>query len=74
MEHEKQARRLESEIDSLERESDRVGEHIENVRSDWEAKERDASVPGAQPDPGEGEEAIAGAETDPSTVSDQGGP
>jgi hypothetical protein len=37
--------------EEMERESERVGRHIEEAREDWEAKQKDASVPGAQPDP-----------------------
>jgi len=50
VEHEEQADRLERDADKLEHESDRVGEHIEEARSDWEAKEKDSSVPGAEPE------------------------
>jgi hypothetical protein len=35
----------------MEEHSEKVGEHIEETRRDWEAKEEDPSVPGAQPDP-----------------------
>ena len=50
MEHDEQADRLERDADKLEDESERVGEHIEEARSDWEAKEKDSSVPGAEPE------------------------
>jgi hypothetical protein len=53
MEHEERAERMEHEADRMEHDSERVGDHIEEAREDWEAKEKDASVPGAQPDPGE---------------------
>ena len=33
-----------------------VGEHIDETRRDWEAKEDDPTVPGAQPDPDEEEQ------------------
>ena len=56
MEHEERAEELEREADKLEEESERVGDRIEEARSDWEAKEDDAAVPGAQPDPAEQEE------------------
>jgi hypothetical protein len=60
MEHEKRAEReadrMEREADRMEEESERVGEDIEDAREEWEAKEKDPSVPGAQPDPGEEEE------------------
>ena len=56
MEHEEQARELEHEADKLEEHSDEVGEQIEETRREWEAKEQDPSIPGAQPDPDEEEE------------------
>ena len=67
MEHEEHAERLEREADDMERQSDKVGEHIDETRRDWESKEQDANVPGAQPDPGEeetgtGNPGAAGAE------------
>jgi hypothetical protein len=51
MEHEEQAERLEHEAEDLEERSERVDEHIQAARQDWEEKEEDSSVPGAQPDP-----------------------
>jgi hypothetical protein len=50
VEHEEQAERLERDAEKLEHESDRVGQHIEETREGWDAKERDSSVPGAQPE------------------------
>ena len=40
----------ERELEHMEEESERLGEHIEEAREDWEAKEGDSSVPGAQPE------------------------
>jgi hypothetical protein len=74
VEHEEQADRLEREADKLEQESDRVGSDIDDARRDWEQKQEDASVPGAQPAPGDGEESVPGVETDPERVSEEGGP
>jgi len=34
----------------MEEQSERVGEHIEETKRDWEAKEDDPTVPGAQPE------------------------
>jgi hypothetical protein len=51
VEHEEQAERLERDAEKLEHESDKVGEHIDEARDDWDAKEKDSSVPGAQPEP-----------------------
>jgi hypothetical protein len=74
MEHDERAERLDREADRLERESDRVGEHIDEARHEWEAKERDRRVPGAQPGPGEDEESIPGVEADEDELADQPGP
>ncbi len=51
MDHEEKARELERDADEMEEHSDKVGERIEETRRDWEAKEQDPSIPGAQPDP-----------------------
>jgi hypothetical protein len=56
MEYEEQADRMDEDADKLEQHSDQLGERIDEVESDWERKEQDASVPGAQPDPDEDEE------------------
>jgi hypothetical protein len=74
VEHEEQAERMERDAERLEQESDRVGDHIDDARREWEAKEQDPSVPGAQPDPGEEEEPVAGAEADEETLREEGGP
>jgi hypothetical protein len=74
VEHEEQADRMERDADRMEHESERIEEHIEETRRDWEAKEQDPSVPGAQPDPGEEEEPVAGADADEETVREEGGP
>jgi phage shock protein A len=62
MEHEEQADRLENEAEQLEQHSEQLGGRIDDVESDWERKEQDASVPGAQPDPDEMEESVSGEE------------
>jgi hypothetical protein len=74
VEHEEQAQRMERDADRLEEESDRVGDHIDDARGDWEAKEQDPSVPGAQPDPDEEQEPVAGAEADEEILDEEGGP
>ena len=74
MEHEEQAERMEDEAEKMEEHSDRLGEHIDDVREDWEHKEHDASVPGAQPDPEEEEEPVPGVAADEETLSEEGGP
>jgi hypothetical protein len=72
VEHDEQAEQLEREADKLEQESGKVGDDIEQARREWEARQEDSSVPGAQPDAGE--ESIPGVETDPERVSEEGGP
>jgi hypothetical protein len=37
----------------MEEESDRVGQRIDDARRDWESKEQDSAVPGAQAEPDE---------------------
>ncbi len=74
MEHEERAEELEREVDELDEQSERVGEHIEEARSDWEAKEDDPTIPGAQPDPDDDEESVPGAAADEETLSEEGGP
>ena len=49
MSREEPAERLERDADRLEEQGDRLEQHIDETRSDWESKEQDASVPGAQP-------------------------
>jgi hypothetical protein len=73
MEHEEQARELERDADQLEEHSDEVGERIEETRREWEAKEQDPSIPGAQPDPDEDEEPVPGVASDEETLSEEGG-
>ena len=53
MEHEEQADRMEEEDERMEHHAELLGERIEDAQKDWEQKEHDASVPGAQPDPDE---------------------
>ena len=42
---------LEAQAERLERQSDELGERIEHVRSDWQSKQADQSVPGATEGP-----------------------
>jgi hypothetical protein len=50
VEHEEHAEELEREADKLDEHSDEVGEDIDEARREWEAKEDDPGVPGAQPE------------------------
>ena len=54
--HEQQAAAAERELADMEERSDRVGEHIDEARKDWEAKVADPAVPGAGGDPERAEE------------------
>jgi hypothetical protein len=65
---------MERDADEMEEHSDQVGEHIEETRREWEAKEQDPTIPGAQPDPAEEEESVPGVAADEETVSEEGGP
>jgi hypothetical protein len=49
VEHEEHAEELEQEADKLDEHSDEVGQDIDEARREWEAKEDDPTVPGAQP-------------------------
>jgi hypothetical protein len=74
VEHDEQAQRMERDADRLEEQSEKVGEHIDDTRREWEAKEQDPSVPGAQPDADEEEESVPGVGADEDTVAEEGGP
>jgi hypothetical protein len=54
MEHEEQADRMEQEADRMEEASDELSDRIEETRRDWEHKENDPSMPGAQPEEKDG--------------------
>jgi hypothetical protein len=56
VEHDEQAEELEREAEDMEQRSERMGDEIDETRRDWEAKEQDPGVPGAQPDEDEDEE------------------
>jgi hypothetical protein len=46
-EHDKQAGRLDDEVDEMQERTERLGEEISGVREQWEQMRRDESVPGA---------------------------
>jgi len=54
--HQREVKAAERELADMEERSERVGEHIEEARKDWEAKVADSSVPGAGGDPERAEE------------------
>ena len=74
MEYEEQADRMEEDADKLEQHSEKLGERIDNAQDDWERKEKDVSVPGAQPAAEDEEESLPGADADEETMSEEGGP
>ena len=75
MEHEEQADRMEEDAERMEQHSDQLGERIDDIQGDWEQKEQDASVPGAQPDADEeDEEPVPGVNADEEVVREEGGP
>jgi hypothetical protein len=45
--HERLGDELDQQTGKLERESEQLGEEIDQVRSDWRTKQQDPSVPGA---------------------------
>jgi hypothetical protein len=49
-EHDEVYQRAQREADDLEEQKDRLDEHIDETRKDWESKQADVSVPGARPD------------------------
>jgi hypothetical protein len=53
---------MEEDADRLEQHNEQLGDRIDEVRDDWDRKEQDVSVPGAQPD--EDEEAETETETE----------
>ena len=55
-EHERKADAVEHDLDEMQERSERLGDEIEDTRDDWEAKKRDAKVPGAGGDPDRAEE------------------
>jgi hypothetical protein len=74
MEHEEKADQMEDDAERMEHHSEQLGDRIDDVKEDWERKEQDASVPGAQPDPDEEEEPVAWVDADEETLSEEGGP
>lgn len=64
MEHEEQAERMEEDAERMEEHADKLGERIDSIQDDWERKEQDPAVPGAQPDPDEDEEPVPGVNAD----------
>jgi hypothetical protein len=54
--HRRQADAAERELADMEERSERVGEHIDEARKDWEAKVADDAVPGAGGNPDRAEE------------------
>ena len=55
-EHDRQADRLERELDEMQEQSERLEDEIDATRQDWERKKRDSGVPGAAGDPERAEE------------------
>jgi hypothetical protein len=58
VEHEERAEHAEEELDKLDEHSEEIGEDIDEARREWEAKQDDPAVPGAQP--AEDEDAMSG--------------
>ena len=73
-EHEQEADRMQEDAEKMEEHNEQLGERIDDIESDWERKEQDPAVPGAQPDPAEEEEPVAGVNADDELTSEEGGP
>ncbi len=54
--YEEQAERAERELADMQERGERVEEHIDEARKDWEQKKADSAVPGAGGDPERAEE------------------
>jgi hypothetical protein len=54
--YEQQASEAERELADMEERSERVEQHIEEARKDWDAKVADPDVPGASGDPDDDDE------------------
>jgi hypothetical protein len=65
---------MEEDAERMEEHSDKLGERIEDVQSDWDQKQQDPAVPGARPDEDDEEEPAAGVNADEDVVSEEGGP
>jgi hypothetical protein len=50
-EHGDKADEVERELDDMKDDSERLGDHIETAREDWERRKADPAVPGAGGDP-----------------------
>ena len=74
MEHDEQAERMEHQADHMEHDSEQVGDQIDETRRDWEAKEQDPRVPGAQPEDPDEERSIPGVEADEEILREEPGP
>jgi hypothetical protein len=61
---------LDRQVAGLEQEGERVGDQIDETRSDWESKKGDQSVPGAVPDPDDEEDGPAEAEAEADSESE----
>jgi hypothetical protein len=75
-EHAQHADRMEEDADRMEEHSEQLGERIDEIEADWEQKEQDPAVPGAQPDPDEDEDEkpVPGVQADEELASEEGGP
>lgn len=54
--YDEQADAAERELEDMEERADKLGDHIDEARGDWESKKADPAVPGAAGDPDRAEE------------------
>ncbi len=45
---------MKSDLEDLEERAGELGDQVDDTRQDWEGKKADSSVPGAEPDDGDG--------------------
>lgn len=53
---------IESDVEEMQERSEELGDRVEETRSDWDSKQQDDAVPGAQPPPVDEGERPAGEE------------
>lgn len=73
-EHEEVADELDADADRMEKGVEELGEQIDELRDDWEAKQQDSAVPGANPPDEAQDDAPSETDTTPATREDPSRP
>jgi hypothetical protein len=71
--YEKKSDEAASEADKLAEQGELVDKHIDESKSDWEAKQGDTGVPGAVPEPPDDEKKPAEAQSERGESADSAG-